>query len=85
MNALFKEKKISVAHLSIISASSISLMMKLVIITANIGLLIDCARQRGQWDFFCRTKQLLLISCLEDSTNEVWLSEWSQLSKLAEI
>uniref|UniRef100_M4AUF1 Si:ch211-225b11.4 n=1 Tax=Xiphophorus maculatus TaxID=8083 RepID=M4AUF1_XIPMA len=38
---------------------------------ANIGLLIDCARQRGQWDFFCRTKQLLLISCLEDSTNEI--------------
>uniref|UniRef100_A0A3B3Z0T7 Uncharacterized protein n=1 Tax=Poecilia mexicana TaxID=48701 RepID=A0A3B3Z0T7_9TELE len=38
---------------------------------ANVGLLIDCARQRGQWDFFCRTKQLLLISCLEDSTNEI--------------
>ncbi|XP_054904834.1 thyroid adenoma-associated protein homolog [Poeciliopsis prolifica] len=38
---------------------------------ANIGLLIDCARQRGQWYFFCRTKQLLLISCLEDSTNEI--------------
>ncbi|MEQ2294152.1 hypothetical protein AMECASPLE_000992 [Ameca splendens] len=37
----------------------------------NIGLLIDCARQRGQWDFFSRTKQLLLISCLEDSTNEI--------------
>uniref|UniRef100_A0A3B3TNA3 Si:ch211-225b11.4 n=1 Tax=Poecilia latipinna TaxID=48699 RepID=A0A3B3TNA3_9TELE len=37
----------------------------------NVGLLIDCARQRGQWDFFCRTKQLLLISCLEDSTNEI--------------
>ncbi|XP_043966985.1 thyroid adenoma-associated protein homolog isoform X3 [Gambusia affinis] len=38
---------------------------------ANIGLLIECARQRGQWNFFCRTKQLLLISCLEDSTNEI--------------
>ncbi|XP_047238412.1 thyroid adenoma-associated protein homolog isoform X1 [Girardinichthys multiradiatus] len=37
----------------------------------NIGLLIDCARQRGQWEFFSRTKQLLLISCLEDSTNEI--------------
>ncbi|KAM4746045.1 tRNA (32-2'-O)-methyltransferase regulator THADA isoform 2-T2 [Anableps anableps] len=38
---------------------------------ANIRLLIECARQRGRWDFFCRTKQLLLISCLEDSTNEI--------------
>ncbi|XP_038151490.1 thyroid adenoma-associated protein homolog isoform X1 [Cyprinodon tularosa] len=38
---------------------------------ANIGLLIACARQRGQWDFFCRAKQLLLLSCLEDSTNEI--------------
>lgn len=36
-----------------------------------MGSLISCARQRGQWDFFCRTKQLVLISCLEDSTNEV--------------
>ena len=40
---------------------------------ANIGCLINCARQRGQWDFVCRTKQLVLISCLEDSTNEVKL------------
>ncbi|XP_012718940.2 thyroid adenoma-associated protein homolog [Fundulus heteroclitus] len=38
---------------------------------ANVGLLIEHARRRGQWDFFCRTKQLLLISCLEDSTNEI--------------
>ncbi|XP_041856056.1 thyroid adenoma-associated protein homolog isoform X2 [Melanotaenia boesemani] len=38
---------------------------------ANIGTLIKCARQRGQWDFFCRTKQLVLISCLEDSTSEI--------------
>ncbi|XP_040897367.1 thyroid adenoma-associated protein homolog [Toxotes jaculatrix] len=38
---------------------------------ANMGSLINCARQRGQWDFFCRTKQLVLISCLEDSTNEI--------------
>uniref|UniRef100_A0A3P8UEC5 Si:ch211-225b11.4 n=1 Tax=Amphiprion percula TaxID=161767 RepID=A0A3P8UEC5_AMPPE len=37
----------------------------------NMGSLINCARQRGQWDFFCRTKQLVLISCLEDSTNEI--------------
>uniref|UniRef100_A0A3Q2QTY6 Si:ch211-225b11.4 n=1 Tax=Fundulus heteroclitus TaxID=8078 RepID=A0A3Q2QTY6_FUNHE len=37
----------------------------------NVGLLIEHARRRGQWDFFCRTKQLLLISCLEDSTNEI--------------
>ncbi|KAM4576646.1 tRNA (32-2'-O)-methyltransferase regulator THADA isoform 1-T1 [Odontesthes bonariensis] len=38
---------------------------------ANMGTLIDYARQRGQWDFLCRTKQLVLISCLEDSTNEI--------------
>ncbi|XP_070821591.1 tRNA (32-2'-O)-methyltransferase regulator THADA [Chaetodon trifascialis] len=38
---------------------------------ANMGCLITCARQRGQWDFVCRTKQLVLISCLEDSTNEI--------------
>ncbi|CAG5923171.1 unnamed protein product [Menidia menidia] len=38
---------------------------------ANMGTLIGYARQRGQWNFFSRTKQLALISCLEDSTNEV--------------
>ncbi|XP_070759925.1 tRNA (32-2'-O)-methyltransferase regulator THADA [Enoplosus armatus] len=38
---------------------------------ANMGSLINRARQRGQWDFICRTKQLVLISCLEDSTNEI--------------
>ncbi|XP_076007130.1 tRNA (32-2'-O)-methyltransferase regulator THADA-like [Genypterus blacodes] len=38
---------------------------------ANMGSLINYARQRGQWNFFCRTKQLLLLSCLEDSTNEI--------------
>ncbi|TDH12887.1 hypothetical protein EPR50_G00050690 [Perca flavescens] len=38
---------------------------------ANMASLINCARQRAQWDFVCRTKQLVLISCLEDSTNEI--------------
>ncbi|XP_041644080.1 thyroid adenoma-associated protein homolog [Cheilinus undulatus] len=38
---------------------------------ASMGSLIQCARQRGLWDFFCRTKQLILIGCLEDSTNEI--------------
>ncbi|XP_019956479.2 tRNA (32-2'-O)-methyltransferase regulator THADA [Paralichthys olivaceus] len=38
---------------------------------ANIGSLIEHARQRGRWDFFSRTKQLVLLSCLEDSTNEI--------------
>lgn len=42
-----------------------------MIFAANMGSLIDYARQRGQWDFFSRTKQLILTSCLEDSTNEV--------------
>lgn len=41
------------------------------VFSANMGSLINCARQRAQWDFVCRTKQLVLISCLEDSTNEV--------------
>ncbi|XP_063753076.1 tRNA (32-2'-O)-methyltransferase regulator THADA isoform X2 [Eleginops maclovinus] len=38
---------------------------------ANMGSLIKCARERGQWDFVCRRKQLVLISCIEDSTNEI--------------
>ncbi|KAM3867515.1 tRNA (32-2'-O)-methyltransferase regulator THADA [Diretmus argenteus] len=37
----------------------------------NMMSLINCARQKGQWDFFCRAKQLVLIGCLEDSTNEI--------------
>ncbi|KAM9858631.1 tRNA (32-2'-O)-methyltransferase regulator THADA [Aulostomus maculatus] len=37
----------------------------------NVGSLISQARRRGQWDFFSRTNQLVLISCLEDSTNEI--------------
>lgn len=44
-----------------------------IIFAANIGSLINCARQRGKWDFICRRKQLVLIACLEDSTNEVEL------------
>ncbi|KAJ8379392.1 hypothetical protein SKAU_G00001700 [Synaphobranchus kaupii] len=38
---------------------------------ANMSDLISWARQRGQWDFFSRPKLLVLIGCLEDSTNEV--------------
>lgn len=41
---------------------------------ANMKILINHAQLRGRWDFFCRSKKLLLLSCLEDSTNEVWLS-----------
>ncbi|XP_046872611.1 thyroid adenoma-associated protein homolog isoform X3 [Hypomesus transpacificus] len=37
----------------------------------NMASLIDWARQRGLWDFFSRSKQLVLIGCLEDSTNEI--------------
>uniref|UniRef100_A0A8C5ALD0 Thyroid adenoma-associated protein homolog n=1 Tax=Gadus morhua TaxID=8049 RepID=A0A8C5ALD0_GADMO len=36
-----------------------------------VSALINWARQREQWDFFCRAKLLTLIGCLEDSTNEV--------------
>lgn len=42
---------------------------------ANMGSLISCARQRRKWDFICRNKQIALITCLEDSTNEVELHE----------
>lgn len=42
-----------------------------LISAANIASLINYARQKGKWDFFCRGKQLVLITCLEDSTNEV--------------
>lgn len=41
--------------------------------TANMASLINCARQKGKWDFTCRSKQMALITCLEDSTNEVEL------------
>ncbi|XP_034152617.1 thyroid adenoma-associated protein homolog isoform X2 [Esox lucius] len=37
----------------------------------NMASLFDWARQRGLWDFFSRSKQLVLIGCLEDSTNEI--------------
>uniref|UniRef100_A0A3P9L1H1 Si:ch211-225b11.4 n=1 Tax=Oryzias latipes TaxID=8090 RepID=A0A3P9L1H1_ORYLA len=37
----------------------------------NMKILINHAQLRGRWDFFCRSKKLLLLSCLEDSTNEI--------------
>lgn len=40
---------------------------------ANMVSLINCARQKGKWDFICRSKQMALITSLEDSTNEVEL------------
>ncbi|XP_035236256.1 LOW QUALITY PROTEIN: thyroid adenoma-associated protein homolog [Anguilla anguilla] len=38
---------------------------------ANVSDLIGFARRGGRWDFFARQKLLVLIGCLEDSTNEV--------------
>ncbi|XP_024130967.1 thyroid adenoma-associated protein homolog isoform X2 [Oryzias melastigma] len=38
---------------------------------ANMKILIHHAQLRGHWDFFSRSKKLLLLSCLEDSTNEI--------------
>ncbi|KAK3538827.1 hypothetical protein QTP86_015956 [Hemibagrus guttatus] len=38
---------------------------------ANMSELINCARGRGKWDFYCRSRQLVLIGCLEDVTNEI--------------
>ncbi|KAL7836832.1 hypothetical protein AOLI_G00281160 [Acnodon oligacanthus] len=38
---------------------------------ANMAALIEWARHKGKWDFFSRSRQLLLIGCLEDATNEI--------------
>ncbi|XP_067262845.1 tRNA (32-2'-O)-methyltransferase regulator THADA isoform X2 [Chanodichthys erythropterus] len=38
---------------------------------ANMSALIDWAKVRGKWDFFSKSKLLVLIGCLEDSTNEI--------------
>ncbi|TRY71307.1 hypothetical protein DNTS_002247 [Danionella cerebrum] len=38
---------------------------------ANISTLINWAEERGKWDFFSKSKTLVLIGCLEDSTNEI--------------
>ncbi|KAK7934127.1 hypothetical protein WMY93_005023 [Mugilogobius chulae] len=37
----------------------------------NMDSLIKYANQKGQWNFFNRAKLLVLISCLQDSTNEI--------------
>ncbi|XP_053726379.1 thyroid adenoma-associated protein homolog isoform X1 [Synchiropus splendidus] len=37
----------------------------------NMGSLVKYAQLNGLWNFFCRAKHLVLISCLEDSTNEI--------------
>ncbi|XP_048837320.1 thyroid adenoma-associated protein homolog [Brienomyrus brachyistius] len=38
---------------------------------ANMSALITWARCRGLWDFFSMSNLLVLITCLEDSTNEI--------------
>ncbi|KAM9447169.1 tRNA (32-2'-O)-methyltransferase regulator THADA isoform 2-T2 [Clarias gariepinus] len=38
---------------------------------ANMSELINYTRARGKWDFYCRSRQLVLIGCLEDVTNEI--------------
>ncbi|XP_062874157.1 tRNA (32-2'-O)-methyltransferase regulator THADA [Trichomycterus rosablanca] len=38
---------------------------------ANMSDLIHWARKRGKWDFYSRSRQLVLIGCLEDVTNEI--------------
>ncbi|KAM9810968.1 tRNA (32-2'-O)-methyltransferase regulator THADA [Neosynchiropus ocellatus] len=37
----------------------------------NMGSLVKYAQLNGQWNFFDRAKHLVLVSCLEDSTNEI--------------
>ncbi|XP_039515699.1 thyroid adenoma-associated protein homolog isoform X2 [Pimephales promelas] len=38
---------------------------------ANMSTLINWAKVRGNWDFFSKSNLLVLIGCLEDSTNEI--------------
>ncbi|XP_073696191.1 tRNA (32-2'-O)-methyltransferase regulator THADA [Garra rufa] len=38
---------------------------------ANMSTLINWAKERGKWDFFSKSRMLVLIGCLEDSTNEI--------------
>ncbi|XP_072521074.1 tRNA (32-2'-O)-methyltransferase regulator THADA [Salminus brasiliensis] len=38
---------------------------------ANMAALINWAKEGGKWDFFSRSRQLVLIGCLEDATNEI--------------
>ncbi|XP_065106767.2 tRNA (32-2'-O)-methyltransferase regulator THADA isoform X2 [Paramisgurnus dabryanus] len=38
---------------------------------AMMSTLINWANERGKWDFFSKSKMLVLIGCLEDSTNEI--------------
>ncbi|XP_064024513.1 tRNA (32-2'-O)-methyltransferase regulator THADA-like isoform X2 [Pogoniulus pusillus] len=37
----------------------------------TMAALLSCARQRGCWDFFSQPNLLVLLSCLQDSTNEI--------------
>ncbi|KYO25481.1 thyroid adenoma-associated protein-like protein [Alligator mississippiensis] len=37
----------------------------------NMTLLLNWSRQRGCWDFFSQRNLLALLSCLQDSTNEI--------------
>ncbi|XP_035385990.1 thyroid adenoma-associated protein homolog isoform X1 [Electrophorus electricus] len=38
---------------------------------ANMAVLINWAKERGKWELFSRSRQLVLIGCLEDTTNEI--------------
>jgi len=39
------------------------------LLSANMSTLINWAKVRGNWDFFSKSNLLVLIGCLEDSTN----------------
>jgi len=47
------------------------------LLSANMSTLINWAKVRGNWDFFSKSNLLVLIGCLEDSTNEVNLNEYT--------
>ncbi|XP_054852467.1 thyroid adenoma-associated protein homolog isoform X2 [Eublepharis macularius] len=37
----------------------------------NMAALLSWARSKGCWDFFSRSNMLILLNCLQDSTNEI--------------
>nr|XP_060641919.1 tRNA (32-2'-O)-methyltransferase regulator THADA-like isoform X2 [Anolis sagrei ordinatus] len=37
----------------------------------NMAMLLNWARSKGCWDYFCQANTLTLLSCLQDSTNEI--------------
>ncbi|XP_008115552.1 tRNA (32-2'-O)-methyltransferase regulator THADA isoform X2 [Anolis carolinensis] len=37
----------------------------------DMAMLLNWARSKGRWDYFCQANTLMLLSCLQDGTNEI--------------